>query len=184
MHGCELVSCYDPLTGEKRWEFPGSTTECVTSIVTDGERIFISGGYPKNHVAAVAADGSGKVVWENNSRVYVPSMLVKDGYLYAIKDNGVAACWKSATGEPMWEERLARGVSGSPVLAGDRIYTVDETGWAYVHAADPNEFKPIAKNELGDESLSTPTIVDGAIYIRVATNEGGKRQERLYCFGE
>jgi hypothetical protein len=29
---------------------------------------FTSGGYPKNHVAAIAADGSKKVVWENISR--------------------------------------------------------------------------------------------------------------------
>ena len=50
--------------------------------------MFTSGGYPKNHVSAVAADGSGKVVWENNTRVYVPSMLQRGGYLFATLDAG------------------------------------------------------------------------------------------------
>ena len=99
MTGCELVAGFDPLSGETLWEIEGATTECVTSTVSDGQLIYTSGGYPKNHVAAVKADGSGDVVWENGSRVYVPSMLVRDGYLYAVLDAGVAVCWKADTGD-------------------------------------------------------------------------------------
>jgi len=73
--GCNLVSSFEPLTGKTLWEVAGATEECVTSTVTDGEVIFTSGGYPKNHLAAVRADGSGKIVWEKGVRVYVPSML-------------------------------------------------------------------------------------------------------------
>ena len=70
--GCDLITSFDPVTGAKLWETDGATTECVTSTVTDGKHIFTSGGYPKNHVSAILADGSGKLVWENPSRVYVP----------------------------------------------------------------------------------------------------------------
>ncbi|MCA9091954.1 MAG: PQQ-binding-like beta-propeller repeat protein, partial [Planctomycetaceae bacterium] len=52
MVGCDLVSSYSPATGEKLWEIKGATTECVTSTVTDGNRIFTSGGYPRNHIEA------------------------------------------------------------------------------------------------------------------------------------
>ena len=76
MTGCDFVSSFEPLTGSTIWEVPGSTTECVTSTVTDGKRVFSSGGYPKNHMSAVLADGSGKLEWENDNRVYVPSLLV------------------------------------------------------------------------------------------------------------
>ncbi|MGK0190753.1 MAG: outer membrane protein assembly factor BamB, partial [Verrucomicrobiales bacterium] len=134
--GCELVSSFDPMTGAKLWEMEGATTECVTSTVTDGTHIYTSGGYPKNHVAAVAADGSKKMVWENISRVYVPSMLVKDGYLYAVMDGGVAVCWKSDTGERMWKERLGGTFSASPVLVGDHFYAANETGEIFVFKAD------------------------------------------------
>jgi outer membrane protein assembly factor BamB len=60
--GCKLFSSFDPLSGTTLWEIKGATTECVTSTVTDGQRVFSSGGYPKSHLAAVLADGSGKIV--------------------------------------------------------------------------------------------------------------------------
>src|SRR5262249_21132207 len=104
--GCDLVASYEPLTGKLLWQVKGSTTECVTSTVTDGRHVFTSGGYPKNHVSAVLADGSGKVVWENGTRVYVPSMLVREGHLYAVLDAGVAVCWECGTGKEVWRHRL------------------------------------------------------------------------------
>ena len=117
--GCDLVTSLDPLTGKKLWETSGSTTECVSSIVTDGEYVFTSGGYPRNHVSAIKADGSGEVAWENISRVYVPSMIVYKDYIYAVMDNGNAMCWNSKTGKNMWRERLNRTTSASPVMVKD-----------------------------------------------------------------
>lgn len=181
--GCKLVSSYDPLSGKKLWEIPGATTECVTSTVTDGKVVFSSGGYPKNHVAAVAADGSGKVVWEKPVRVYVPSMLVKEGYLYAVTDRGVAMCWEAATGNEMWKQRLGGTFSASPVLVGETMYAVNERGTTFVFNATPKGYKLIAKNQLGSNVLATPTICGGRIYLRVAEQKGGKRQEMLYCIG-
>lgn len=95
MIGCDLVSCFNPLDGKPAWEFEGATTECVATTVTDGKRLFTSGGYPKNHVSAVLADGSGKVQWSNGTRIYVPSMIVDEGHIYAVSDAGAAICWKS-----------------------------------------------------------------------------------------
>ena len=92
MTGCDLVSSFDPLTGKTLWEIEGATTECVTSTVTDGKYVFSSGGYPRNHLAAITADGSGKIVWDTNDRVYVPCLLYRDGHLYGVMDAGVAAC--------------------------------------------------------------------------------------------
>src|SRR5262249_44833369 len=60
--GCDLVTSLDPLTGKTLWEIQGSTTECVTSTVTDGQLIFTSGGFPPNHVSAVRNRGSGHSV--------------------------------------------------------------------------------------------------------------------------
>src|SRR5690606_6554536 len=88
IHGVDLISSFDPQSGEKLWEIEGATTECVTTMVSDGERVFSTGGYPRKHVQAVLADGSGKTAWELDTQVYVPSMIVRDGYLYAIQDNG------------------------------------------------------------------------------------------------
>jgi outer membrane protein assembly factor BamB len=149
--------------------------------VTDGERIFTSGGYPKNHVSAVLADGSGKVVWENGSRVYVPSMLLRDGALYAVLDAGVAMCWDSASGAELWKGRLGGTFSSSPVLVGDRIYATNEEGRTYIFAATREGLKVEAENQLGDSVFATPAICGGRIYQRIARTENGVRQEYLVC---
>ncbi len=181
--GCNLISSLDPATGSVLWETAGSTEECVTSTVTDGTHIYSSGGWPRNHLAAVKADGSAKIAWETGDRVYVPSLLIKDGNLYGVLDAGVAACWDAATGRERWKARLGGGFSASPVLVGDRIYATSESGETFVYEANPEKFVPIATSKLGDEVLATPAICGGRIYMRVAQKGGGRRQEFLYCLG-
>ncbi len=184
LSGTDKVTSLDPASGKVNWEIDGATTECVTSTPTDGKHIYTSGGYPKNHVAAVAADGSGRVVWETNDRVYVPSMLVRDGYLYATMDGGVALCLDAATGEEKWKGRLGGTFSASPVLVGDRIHAVNESGDYFVFKADPAGLEILAKNKVGDEVFATPSICGKEIFLRVAFYQGEKRSERLVCFAE
>ena len=181
--GCNLVSSYEPATGRLLWEMNGSTEECVGSAVTDGTRIFASGGYPKNHTMAVMADGSGKVAWQNTARIYVPSMIVQKGHLYAVMDAGLAVCWKSDTGEELWKERLGGDFFGSPVMVGDRIYATNLRGLTYVFTARPGKFELLAKNQLGQETYASPSVARGQVYIRTAERTGEKRQEYLYCIG-
>jgi len=180
--GAELITSIDPLTGKKHWEFPGSTQECVATAVTDGKRIFVSGGWPKNHIAAIEADGSGKITWQNSARVYVPSMLMKDGHLYAAMDAGFAACWDSATGKELWKERLGGAFFASPVLVGERIYATNLAGKTFVYSTDSKEFKLLATNQLGNEAYASPIVSGNRLYLRVAV-KGAKRQEYLYCIG-
>ena len=184
MTGCDLVSSYDPLTGDLNWEFKGATTECVTTTVTDGTRIFTTGGFPKNHIAAVNADGSGKVEWEVNARVYVPSLLCRDNRLFGILDAGVASCWNSATGEELWKSQLGGTFSSSPVLVADLIYAANEEGSMFIFKASAESFQLVAENKLGDNVMATPTICGGRIYHRVAMQDGDTRQEYLFCIGE
>ena len=180
--GCNLITSLDPATGKKIWETEGSTEECVTTAVSDGVRIFASGGYPKNHTVAIVADGSGQVAWQNIARLYVPSPIAKSGHLYAVLDAGVAVCWKSDTGEEVWKERLGGEFFASPVMVGDRIYAANLGGKTYVFDAAPKNFKIIAQNQLGDEAYATPAICGSRIYLRVA-KRGENRQEFLYCVG-
>jgi outer membrane protein assembly factor BamB len=180
--GCNLISSFEPATGKKLWEIDGSTEECVVTAVTDGSRIFVGGGYPKNHTVAVEADGSGKIAWQNNTRVYVPSMIQKEGHLYAVMDAGFAVCWKSDTGEELWKERLGGDFYASPVMVNDRIYASNVGGKTFVFEAAPKHFKLLAQNQLGDEAYASPVICGDKIYLRAA-KRGEERQEFLYCVG-
>ena len=182
--GCDLVTSLDPTSGKELWEIEGATTECVTTTVTDGTHIFTSGGYPDNHMSAVLADGSGTVAWRNKIRLYVPSMLVQDGNLYAVLDTGIATCRVAATGEELWKSRLAGTFTSSPVIVGDRIYATNDNGMTFVFGTSAEKFELLAKNKLGDNVYSTPVICNSRIYTRVAHEIDGNRQEFLYCISK
>jgi len=181
--GCDRVISYDPATGKTLWEREGATTECVTTPVTDGERIFTSGGYPKNHVSAVRADGSATIDWENGEREYVPSMIVHEGHLYGVLDAGIAVCWNAATGAERWKSRLGGTFSASPVLANGNIYATNEAGETHVFRARPDKLETLGVNTLGDEAFATPSLCGDRIYLRIASGTGDDRREKLVCVG-
>lgn len=181
--GCDMVSSFDPHTGKKLWEVKGATTECVTSTVTDGRVIITSGGYPDNHIAAVLADGSGKEIWRQRTRVYVPSMVLFEKHLYSVGDDGVAQCTRLADGEVLWKERLGGTFNSSLVLVGDRIYGFDQEGQGFVFKATPEKLDLLAQNRLGDDVFATPAICNGRLYHRVGEMQDGRRREYLYCLG-
>lgn len=181
--GCELVASFEPATGKKLWQVEGSTQETVVTAVTDGQRVFVGGGFPRNHVMAVEADGSGKIAWQNGVRAYVPSMLVRDGHLFAVLDAGQAVCWKADTGAEVWRQKVDRDFYASPVMVGDRIYITSLRGVTSVFEATPKHFKMLAQNPLGDEAVASPTICGNRIYLRHA-KKGEPRQEFLWCVGE
>jgi outer membrane protein assembly factor BamB len=184
MTGCDLFSSFDPLSGKTLWETKAATTECVTSTVTDGKRVFCSGGYPKNHLAAVLADGSGKIAWETKDRVYVPSLLERDGFLFGVLDAGVAACWKSDTGAEQWKKRLGGEFTASPVLVNNLIYASSENGETFVYRANPEKYEQVSVNKLGNQILASPTICGSRIYLHVVEEVDGRRQEMLYCLAK
>jgi outer membrane protein assembly factor BamB len=183
MAGCNFLSSYDPASGKPLWSVNATTEECVGSVVVDGDLAFASGGYPKSETVAVRADGSGEIVWRNNTKVYVPSMLAHDGHLYAINDSGMAFCWDAATGNEKWKERLGGVFNASPVLAGDHIFVAREDGTTFVIKPDPAKMTVVSENKLGSEVFATPSFAGNRIYLRVAEIIDGKRQEFLYCVG-
>lgn len=180
--GCNLVASFDPLTGRKLWEIEGSTEETVVTAVTDGQRIFIGGGYPKNHVAAIEADGSGKIAWQNGARAYVPSLIVRDRHVYAVLDAGHAVCWKSDTGDEVWRQKVDRDFYASPVMVGHRVFVTSLRGLTSVFDATPEKFTLVAQNQLGDEAYASPSICGNRIYLRAA-KKTEPRQEFLWCIG-
>jgi outer membrane protein assembly factor BamB len=182
--GTEQVASYDPNTGRQLWSTPATTMATCGTMVWDGDLVFASGGYPKSETVCLRAD-NGQLVWRNDQKCYEQSMLAVDGYVYAVTDRGIAYCWRGRDGKEMWSSRLQGGaVSASPTLANGNIYLANERGTIYVFKAQPTRFELVARNQLGDEAFATPAICDNRIYMRVASNANGSRQETLYCIGE
>lgn len=114
-------------------------------------------------------------IWEVKQKMpYVPSPLYADGLLYIADDWGFGSCLDAATGKFLWTKRLGGDFSSSPVLCGNRIYVANEAGAVFV-LKPGREFELLAKNEMHDGIMTTPTIAGGHIYIRTLS--------KLYCIG-
>ena len=87
----------------------------------------------------------------------------------------MAKCFKAATGEVIWRERLGGRFSASPVWADGKIYFLSEKGTTTV-IADGAEFKVLAENELNETCKASPAISQGNIFIR--------SEKKLYCIGQ
>jgi outer membrane protein assembly factor BamB len=181
--GNDKVTAYDPKSGNESWVVPGIAKATCGTVVWEGDLIFGSGGYPKKETIAVNARTQ-QVVWRNLDKSYEQSMLAVNGYLYTLNDNGIAICWKASDGEEMWKTRLGGPVSASPILVGDTIVASNEKGQFFIFKANPQRFELISQTQMGDESFASPAISGNLMIIRVASKQGGTRQETVFCIGE
>ena len=73
--------------------------------------------------------------------------------------------------------------------AGDKAgsvkldFATNEAGQTFIFKATPTAFELVEQNQLGDDVYATSTICGSRIYMRVAKQADGKRQEWLYCLG-
>lgn len=183
LSGAERVMSYNPENGKLLWEASATTAATCGTMVWDEERVYASGGYPKSETVCVRSDGSAEVVWSNNQKCYEQSMLIVDGYLYAVTDAGVAHCWRATDGETMWRQRLGGDYSSSPVLVGNSIYVFNEQGEGFVFAADSSRYQELGRSKLADDVFPTPSVCGNTMYHRYAKRDGMGRQEYLAAIG-
>ena len=153
-----------------------------TPIVIDGVVYATS---RRNPILALKAGGEGDIsashrVWtfEGAGAPDVPSAVSDGRHFFMIDDRSRATCLDAGSGEVLWSpERLAQGsVSASLVIADGKLYALNQNEVTTVLKASP-EFEVLATNELdGGYTLSSLTIAEGRIYIRMETH--------LYCIGE
>ena len=110
-------------------------------------------------------------------------MLIHEGHVYAVTDEGIALCWKADTGAELWKHRLGGDTSASPLLVDGHILAPNEKGKTYVFRANPAKFDPVAENQLGTETFASPVAAGDRLYLRVASGTGEERRETLYCIG-
>jgi outer membrane protein assembly factor BamB len=179
-NGSFEVIGYDPATGAELWKAAGPSREAVPMIVAGGGLLFSTSGR-NGPTMAIRPGGSGDVsathvVWRNErGGPHIPSPVVHDGRLYLLGDTGILTCLNAATGAVLYQQRLPGWYSMSPLLVGDLILVVNETGRATIFKSGPT-FERVAENDLGEKVIATPAVVDGRIYFRT--------EKRLICVGE
>ena len=99
---------------------------------------------------------------------YTPSGVVHEGKAYVVHDTGILNVLDAMSGKPIYRARVGGGghtFSASPVAFGSRVLFLTEEGVTFVLDTG-NEYKEIAKNDLGEMALASPAIAGDALYIR------------------
>jgi outer membrane protein assembly factor BamB len=174
------VFSYDPITGRELWTCDGPSESSSSTMTLGRDLVYSSVGFPQRNMLCIRADGSGDVTrthvaWSKKDKMaYVPSLLLSDGLLTMVADEGQATCFEAATGKVVWTTKLQGQFSSSPALAGGHVYAVNEKGVAFVFKSG-RQFELVARNDLADGGFATPVICGGRIYLRTL--------HRLYCLG-
>ena len=178
------VSSLDPRSGKPNWELADLFGEIrvVGSPVFAGGLIFSQcggGGGGKRMVALRPGNGQkgAELAYEiKGSLPYVPTPVAHGKLLFFISDSGIVTCMEASTGKMHWRERVGGNYFASPVRVADRIYCVSRTGEALVLAA-AEQYKLLARIDLGEPSHSTPVVSGGVMYLRTFSHlmaVGGK----------
>lgn len=177
-----MVISYD-LDGKELWRLGGMAMP-TASAFSSGGLLYVgtgSQGDANRPLMAVKPGASGDitlkpgttsndfVVWmQPRVAGYTPSALVHAGKAYAVHDTGILNVLDAATGKPIYRARVGGGgytFSASPVAFGSRVLFIAEDGVSFVLESG-NEYKEVAKNDLGELSLASPAIAGDALYIR------------------
>ena len=175
----KAVLAYDPIDGKELWRVKYAEFSSATRPLYDGKHIFLNTGFSKGKLIAIDAGGKGDitqthVAWEASKAIgSKPSpLLVGSDLICTLDDRGVLTAMQRSSGEMVWQERLGGDFSASPILAGNRIYCLDEKGKGHVYSIDG---KPIAVNTLDAGCLASPAVVGNDLIVRTRT--------AVYCIG-
>lgn len=182
----ETIRAYHPKTGAELWRCEGLNPLVYASTLAQGDIVVGMGGFTGNSIA-VRAGGKGDVTESRRMWMIEKTAnrcgtgVIHGDHIYVVNMNGVAECLELKTGARVWQERLpAAGAKGdtwaASVLAGDRVYNVNQSGDVIVFKASP-KFEILSVNSVGAEiSNSTVAIADGEVFLRT--------HNHLWCFSD
>ncbi len=184
--GEQIITCsepwviaYNPGTGEELWRTNLMGTDLAPSPVYAKGIAFVI--QPNEAVFAIKVDGRGDVtethvIWTTDCPApEISSPVCNDEYIYLLATMGLVGCYDIQTGDLIWEHEIEDNFQASPVLIGEWLYCIAESGKTYrLKVGKEVEIAP--ETPFIDEWIkSSPALLDGNLFIR-----GDKF---LYCIG-
>ncbi|MBL9135968.1 MAG: PQQ-binding-like beta-propeller repeat protein [Verrucomicrobiales bacterium] len=166
-----LIAAYSPDDGKELWRVRHEGWSVIPKPVFGHGLVFVGTGYETATTLAIRPDADGDatethVAWTiRRGAPNTPSFLLIGDELYLLADSGVLSCVDARTGSVHYQERACGQSSASPVYAAGRIYLLDEQGLGVV-LAPGKEFRKLAENALGERTLASYAIQEGALFIR------------------
>ena len=170
--GDRRVTSFDPRDGRELWTVDGPSQEFVaTPTYSEKTRlVYVSSSWPERHLLAIKPDGEGNVtkthiVWrDTRGAPYIPSLMTVGDYVFSVGVTGTAFCYDAATGKVHWQEVFGRH-HASPVLAGGRLYFINDKGEVIVIKPGAVLDRSSGGN-LGESCYASPALSDGQVFLR------------------
>jgi len=179
--GGQMLDAYDPATGKQLWNLPNLLgNRVIPSPVTAGGMIYAIQGM-RQPLLALRPGGDGRrareeIVWKSEQGTSdSPSPVVWGELLFMVTNDGILRCLDTLSGRLYWKERIKGGYRASLVAAEGRVYLLNLDGLTTVVSAS-QRFARLTENPLQDETVASPAVSDGKIFIR------GRKS--LYCLGK
>jgi outer membrane protein assembly factor BamB len=171
-----------PETGRLLWEFPWSAgpghtpNGIVTPLVIHldiGDYLFISSGYANGcALLKIEPDGDrqrASQVYKNANMQTIFSSCVRHGdFLYGFDDSNLK-CLELRSGRMKWKKHGFG--KGTLSLADGHLIVFGDSGTLAVVAADPEQYREVARFEHSDQpsSWTVPVFAGGRLYVRDKT---------------
>lgn len=182
VNGWHHAGGYDFRTGQELWRLRGGGDIPVPTPIFGHGLIFLTSAHGKlRPMRAVRPDATGDItpeqpdgtnaalVWNHPRQgSYMQTPIGVGDWVFACTDNGVVTCFDARTGAIQYSQRLpggSQGYTASPVSDGRYLYFTGESGRVLVVPVQ-KEFSCIATNALGESSMATPAITEGALLFR------------------
>lgn len=167
----------DPTRGVVRWEVPMATprganeierlADLVGPLARQGE-IVCARAY-QAAVSCVNADRA-SLAW-SRPIAGLNGVTVDDGLLVAADASDRVGAWRSATGEPVWnQERLMHRGLSAPLLAGRAVILGDAEGWVHFLSRQTGE-QQLRLTTDGSPVVAAPAAIGTTVLV--GTRNGG-----------
>ena len=155
------------------WRYPWETQSginCSQPQPAGNDRVLITAGYVMGStMLQINHDPekgwSAEPLWEERSlRGKFCTPIITEGAIFGL-DEGVLVCIDPETGKRLWKR--GRYGHGQLLLAGDVLFIQAEDGDVAVVAADPDEYRELARVAVFDgRTWNTPALAAGRAFLR------------------
>lgn len=178
----DAVQGFDPVDGRRIWSIYSKGEGVTPSIVVGDGLVFSCSGFEAPTIRVIRAGGQGDITrshmaWEQTKGVpSLASMLYVKPFIYSVTDQGIVTCFRAATGEIVWQERIGGKHVSSPIYADGKIYFLTEAEGESVVIQSGPALKILARNRLDEMCKASMAVSQGNLFIR--------SERHLFCIGK
>ncbi|MBC8354903.1 MAG: PQQ-binding-like beta-propeller repeat protein [Planctomycetes bacterium] len=155
-------------SGEIEWQIRshgGNSTPIVA-----GDKLVLHGS--NTLCAYQLGDSEPEETWTSRADCHGSTPVVYNGFVYSTAA-GTALCVRLSDGKTMWREGIGNSNYSSPAIANNKLITVGKNR-LLMFGTNTNRLERLDEENMGLVECTSPTIVDGKLYLR--------RKQNIVCY--